>query len=115
MQAGETGINMLRIYNPIKNSVSHDPEGTFIKSWVPELGKVPVEFIHEPYKMTVLDQKFNNFVLGEDYPLPVVDLKSTRKKASDTLWEMITKDPVVKQESKRILNKHTLPNRKKIQ
>lgn len=111
MQAGETGINMLRIYNPIKNSIEHDPEGVFIKKWVPELRNIPVEFIHEPYKMTYLDQKFNNIVLGEDYPLPIVDMNSTRKKASDTLWNM-KDDAMVKKEGYRILKKHTLPNRK---
>ncbi len=111
MQAGETGINMLRIYNPIKNSIEHDPEGTFIKKWIPELQNVPVEFIHEPYKMTQLDQKFNNITLGKEYPLPIVDINSTRKKASDTLWSL-KDDNMVKKESYRILKKHTLPNRK---
>ncbi len=114
MQAGETGINVLRIYNPIKNSISHDPDGIFIKKWVPELRNVPVEFIHEPYKMTLLDQKFNNMTLGEDYPFPIVDIDASRKRASDTLWEM-KDDPLVKKESKRILKKHTLPNRKNLE
>ena len=111
MQAGETGINTLRIYNPIKNSIEHDPEGVFIKKWIPELRNVPKEFIHEPYKMTPLDQKFNNLVIGESYPLPIVDMNSSRKKASDTLWNM-KDDVLVKKESHRILKKHTLPNRK---
>jgi len=115
MQAGETGINILRVYNPVKNSISHDPEGEFIKKWLPELQNVPVQFIHEPYKMTMLDQKFNNFVLGEDYPFPIVDIQSTRKQASDVLWTMIKEDSEVKKESLRILKKHTLPNRKSIE
>ncbi len=114
MQAGETGINMLRVYNPVKNSITHDPEGEFIKKWVPELRNVPVEFIHEPYKMTTLDQKFNNFVLGEDYPSPIVDIHSTRKTASKALWDM-KDDPLVQREAVRILKKHTLPGRKKIE
>ncbi|WP_025743867.1 cryptochrome/deoxyribodipyrimidine photo-lyase family protein [Aquimarina pacifica] len=111
MQAGETGINMLRIYNPVKNSIEHDPEGVFIRKWVPELSEIPKEFIHEPYRMTLLDQKFANITLGKDYPFPIVDMASTRKKASDTLWNMKNNE-LVKKESYRILKKHTLPNRK---
>ena len=80
MQAGETGINLLRIYNPVKNSIEHDPDGIFIKKWVPELYNVPVAFIHEPYKMTALDQKFNQIEIGKDYPKPIVALEKTRKK-----------------------------------
>lgn len=111
MQAGETGTNVLRIYNPIKNSYEHDPEGKFIKQWVSELKDLDVRFVHEPYLMTEMEQGFNNFKLGIDYPYPIVDLHETRKKASDTLWN-IRKNVTVKTESRRIINKHTLPNRK---
>ncbi|RZS99849.1 cryptochrome/deoxyribodipyrimidine photo-lyase family protein [Aquimarina brevivitae] len=110
MQAGETGINTLRIYNPVKNSVAHDPKGEFIKKWIPELSDIPENFIHEPYLMTPMEQKMYDFTLGEDYPLPIVDIQKTRKKASDTLWEL-RKDPLVQKESFRILKKHTLPDR----
>jgi len=52
MQAGETGINNLRIYNPTVNSLKHDPEAIFIKKWVPELAHLDTPFVHEPYLMT---------------------------------------------------------------
>jgi len=110
MQAGETGINMLRIYNPIKNSLEHDPDATFIKKWVPELKNLESPFAHEPYLMTELEQQFYEFKLGQDYPYPIVDLDSTRKKASDTLWQMRNKK-LVKEESLRILKKHSSRNK----
>jgi len=111
MRAGETGINQIRIYNPIKNSYEHDPEGKFIRKWLPELRDLPDAFIHEPYLMTELDQKFANFTLGEDYPKPIVDLEVSRKKASQTLWDY-RKRKIVKEENRRILRKHTLKDRR---
>ncbi len=111
MQAGETGTNIVRIYNPIKNSYEHDPDASFIKKWVPELKDLPLQFIHEPYLMTEMEQGFNNFKLGEDYPNPIVDIQETRKKASETMWSLRNNKTVL-QESERILKKHTLPNRK---
>jgi len=110
MQAGETGINNLRIYNPVKNSIEHDEDAKFIKKWVPELKKLDTIFAHEPYLMTPLEQQLYDFTLGKDYPNPIVDLKKTRKKASDILWNL-KKNPEVKKESKRILLKHTLSDR----
>ena len=110
MQAGETGINMLRIYNPILNSEKHDPNGLFIKKWCPELNKIPINFLHEPWKMTSMDQSFCGIIIGKDYPSPIVDLVQTRKYASDMLWAM-KDDPIVIGESRRILGKHTLDNR----
>lgn len=110
MNAGETGINLLRIYNPIKNSLEHDEDGTFIRKWIPELAHLETPFVHEPYLMTPLDQQFNNFELGVDYPNPIVEIKVARKKASDILWNM-KKNMDVKKESERILKKHTLSNR----
>ena len=110
MLAGETGINTLRIYNPTLNGKKHDPEGEFIKKWCPELEVVPVVHIHEPWKMTVMDQSFCGVKIGVDYSSPIVDIDKTRKYASDILWAMQDDETVVK-ESRRIIEMHTLPNR----
>ena len=113
MQAGETGINNLRIYNPTLNGLKHDPDATFIKKWVPELAHLDIAFIHEPYLMTEMEQTFYNFKLGEDYPMPIVDIKANRKRASDILWNM-KKDPTVVRESFRILKRHTIQDRNRM-
>ncbi|WP_299224375.1 cryptochrome/deoxyribodipyrimidine photo-lyase family protein [uncultured Psychroserpens sp.] len=111
MQAGETGTNMLRIYNPIKNSLEHDPDAVFIKKWVPELRHLEIPLAHQPFLMTEMEQQFYNFKLGIDYPLPVVDIEETRKKATEILWNL-RKNKKVKDENKRILKKHTLAKSK---
>lgn len=46
MQSGSTGMNELRIYNPVRQAEVHDPEGAFIRTWVPELADVPTQVIH---------------------------------------------------------------------
>ena len=107
MQAGTTGVNIIRIYNPIKQSQDHDPKGIFINQWIPELSDVPIEFIHEPWKMTTLDKVF----LGIDsiYPDPIVDLEKSGKCAREKIWGH-RENLLVQKENKRILKIHVRNN-----
>lgn len=110
MQAGVTGINTVRIYSPVRNSIDHDPEAVFLKKWLPELAHLPISYIHEPWKIPALEAMFHNFELGKDYPFPVVDVTLSRKRAQDILYG-IKKDAQSKEESRRIVQKHTNPGR----
>ena len=105
MQAGTTGINTVRLYNPVKNSQEHDPKGIFIKKWIPELANVPIAHIHEPWKMTAMEQAFCGVILGDDYPLPIVDLQESARTARDKIWGH-KKHPAVQKEKKRLLRMH---------
>lgn len=96
MQAATTGINTVRIYNPIYNGEQKDPEGKFIYTYMPELKTVPVKYIHEPH----LWEEFENL----NYPLPIVDVKSANKIAKDLLWT--TKWNILKSEKDKIVKKH---------
>jgi deoxyribodipyrimidine photo-lyase len=105
MQAGTTGINTVRLYNPVKNSQTHDPKGVFIKKWIPELANVPENHIHEPWKMTPMEQLFCGVTIGNDYPLPIVDLPESARLARDKIWGH-KKHPAVQKEKRRILQTH---------
>ena len=104
MQSGVTGINTLRIYNPIKQSIDHDPNGKFIKKWVPELNHVPEIWIHEPWKMDLHTQKTINCFIGKHYPEPVVNHLEAIKIAKSKMALILKKEGYI-QGSKIVLSK----------
>jgi len=62
-----------RVYSPIKFGQQYDPEGRYIKQFLPVLRRYPARFIYEPWKAPLEDQKAWGCVIGKDYPAPIVD------------------------------------------
>jgi deoxyribodipyrimidine photo-lyase len=110
MQAGTTGTNTIRIYNPVKQSHDHDPEGIFIKMWIPELSHFPKEYIHEPWKIPPIIQQTSDEAKHNRYPLPIIDLGKTYREARERLWNA-RKKKITKLEAQRILKKHIIPRK----
>ncbi|MCU0827288.1 MAG: deoxyribodipyrimidine photo-lyase [Tabrizicola sp.] len=81
MQSGTTGINIPRIYNPVKQGQDQDPAGTFTRRWLPELAPVPDAFLHEPWKWPEARR-----LLGYRYPEPIVDVAAAARAARDAIW-----------------------------
>jgi deoxyribodipyrimidine photo-lyase len=73
--AASAGVDArpLRIFNPVLQSKRFDPEGLYIRRWVPELAALPLDYLHEPWRMSPQEQARWGLRLGRDYPYPIVD------------------------------------------
>lgn len=78
---GTDAAPYFRIFNPVLQSRKFDPEGSYIRRWVPELENIPDKFIHAPWEMSSDIQESSQVCIGKDYPHPVVDHAFARDRA----------------------------------
>ncbi len=97
MQSGTTGINAIRIYNPIKQSIDQDPSGVFIRRWIPELRHIKHDLIHMPWK---------NPAQLNGYPMPIIDEASARKIAAEKMYGLRKNNSAHQILSQKIIHKH---------
>ena len=81
MQSGTTGMNTIRIYNPVKQGLDQDPAGAFTRRWLPELEAVPDAFLQRPWDWPEAAR-----LLDRAYPAPVVDHVEAARTAREAIW-----------------------------
>jgi deoxyribodipyrimidine photo-lyase len=105
MQAGTTGINTTRVYNPIKQAQDHDPHGHFVRRWLPALRKVPDAWLFEPWRMHAEVQQRCGLSVGQDIPVPPLDLAEATRQAKARVHALRAL-PEVKAATAAIVQKH---------
>ena len=87
MQSGVTGINVIRMYNPIKQSYDHDPTGQFIRRYVPELKPVSDVFIHEPWTMNKPPANYPKPIVEHDVAIKFARAEIAKRRQQDGFKE----------------------------
>ena len=85
MQSGTTGINTTRVYNPVKQALDHDPQGAFVRQWLPALRRVPNSWLFEPWRMSAEVQSRCGVRVGEDIALPQVELADALRESKNRM------------------------------
>jgi deoxyribodipyrimidine photo-lyase len=70
---GTDAAPYFRIFNPVLQGKKHDPDGHFVRRWLPELARVPDRYLHAPWEMPEDVQREAGCVVGQDYPAPIID------------------------------------------
>lgn len=82
---GADAAPYFRIFNPITQGKKFDPDGEYVKQWVPELSNVPPKYIHEPWEASKHELESYGLDLGTDYPKPIIEHSLGRKRALEAL------------------------------
>jgi deoxyribodipyrimidine photo-lyase len=78
--AGVGNDSRNRHFDVLSQAEKYDPDGAFVKRWLPALSDVPADVVHEPWTLSPADQTRYGVQLGVDYPEPVVDLEASYEK-----------------------------------
>lgn len=85
---GADAAPYFRIFNPILQGAKFDPEGDYVRKWVPELAKLGAKDIHTPWEADKITLLGAGLTLGKTYPKPIVDLKTTRTRALEAFQSL---------------------------
>jgi len=80
---GTDAAPYFRVFNPVLQAKRFDPDGAYVRQWIPELRDVPDSHIHEPWRMDIDTQRASNCMIGVDYPAPIVEHALRRVEAID--------------------------------
>jgi deoxyribodipyrimidine photo-lyase len=89
---GADAAPYFRIFNPVSQGTKFDPEGHYVRAWIPELANMPMQYLHSPWEAPDDVLASAGVRLGRDYPRPIVDLKETRERALAAYQAMRTND-----------------------
>jgi deoxyribodipyrimidine photo-lyase len=109
MQSGTTGINTTRIYNPVKQARDHDPQGLFVKRWLPHLRRVPSAWIIEPWKMPESLMLQHGLHPGREVVQPLMNIDTALREAAAKMYAR-RRQPEVRAARERVIDRHASPD-----
>ena len=90
--SGADAAPYFRVFNPILQSEKFDPDGAYIRRWVPELAPLPTKLIHQPWRATPVELAAAGITSGKSYPVPIVDHKKGRERALAAYAKSVQRD-----------------------
>jgi len=105
MQSGTTGINVTRVYNPIKQAQDHDPKGIFVRHWMPAMREVPDTWLFEPWRMPSHLRPVSIEGKSNSIATPVVDLALATRESKSKL-HALRKTQAVRAGNAAVVDKH---------